>query len=332
MWATVWGGLLRLRGADGIRLPQRWLPPEPWRYTDDTAMALSVVRVLAERGCVDPDALAAQFAARYAAEPDRGYGPATHEILSAIGRGDPGAPRLGGRSRGGAPWATARRCAFGPVGAYFADDPAQACREAADSARVTHAHPEGVAGAVAVAMAAAVAASTRRPARPRRRRAIAPNRLGADSCRSRAGRHHPRDASDWKSRSPWRRDCWATAARHRAGHGRVLPVVRRPAYIDSYEEAMWSTVSALGDADTNCAIVGSIVVMRNRRRGDPRPLANRPRAAIAISPPTGVWLVLPGGGASLQDCIRRRTARQCEPRRGWLGSAVSQHTGADDEA
>ena len=32
-------------------------------------------------------------------------------------------------------------------------------------------------------------------------------------------------------------------------------------FLDDYEEAMWQTVSALGDRDTTCAIVGGIVVM-----------------------------------------------------------------------
>jgi len=30
-------------------------------------------------------------------------------------------------------------------------------------------------------------------------------------------------------------------------------------YLDSYEDALWETVSVLGDMDTNCAIVGGIV-------------------------------------------------------------------------
>jgi ADP-ribosylglycohydrolase len=33
-------------------------------------------------------------------------------------------------------------------------------------------------------------------------------------------------------------------------------------FIDSYEEALWATVSALGDRDTTCAIVGGIVALR----------------------------------------------------------------------
>jgi ADP-ribosylglycohydrolase len=44
-----------------------------------------------------------------------------------------------------------------PVGAFFADDPGALVENATLSAAVTHSHPEGVAGAVAVAAAAAFA-------------------------------------------------------------------------------------------------------------------------------------------------------------------------------
>jgi ADP-ribosylglycohydrolase len=41
------------------------------------------------------------------------------------------------------------------VGGYFADDMGRLVAEAAASSEVTHAHPDGIAGAVAVAVAAA---------------------------------------------------------------------------------------------------------------------------------------------------------------------------------
>src|ERR1700750_1186403 len=46
------------------RLAQRTLPAGPWRYTDDTEMAISVVEVLETHGVVDQDALAQLFARR----------------------------------------------------------------------------------------------------------------------------------------------------------------------------------------------------------------------------------------------------------------------------
>src|SRR5205085_1297031 len=85
----------------------------------------------------------------------RGYGGTAHGILSRIAAGEdwrvvaPGAfAGSGSMGNGGAMRAA-------PVGAYFFDDAARAAAEARRSAVVTHAHPEGQAGAIAVAVAAA---------------------------------------------------------------------------------------------------------------------------------------------------------------------------------
>ena len=48
-----------------------------------------------------------------------------------------------------------------PLGAYFADDLEMVRAQAVLAAEVTHAHPEGIAGAVAVALAAAWACRLR---------------------------------------------------------------------------------------------------------------------------------------------------------------------------
>ncbi len=40
-------------------------------------------------------------------------------------------------------------------------------------------------------------------------------------------------------------------------------------HLDFYDEALWLTVSALGDRDTTCAIVGGIVAMRGGLEGIP---------------------------------------------------------------
>ena len=41
------------------------------------------------------------------------------------------------------------------------------------------------------------------------------------------------------------------------------------AHLDSFGQALWATVSTLGDADSNCEIVGSIVVMATGVEGIP---------------------------------------------------------------
>jgi len=139
-------------------IADRALARAPWAWTDDTAMALSIVEVLDRHAGIDADALAHAFARRYRHEPGRGYGGGAHQILGALVVG--------------VPWPTAARLVFdgegsmgnggamrvAPVGAYFADDLERVAEHASRSAMVTHAHPDGQAGAIAIAVAAAVAA------------------------------------------------------------------------------------------------------------------------------------------------------------------------------
>src|SRR5438067_515488 len=62
----------------------RTLPSGPWYWTDDTAMALSIVATLDRFGGIDQDFLAQEFAHRYRQDPARGYGGGAHELLQAL--------------------------------------------------------------------------------------------------------------------------------------------------------------------------------------------------------------------------------------------------------
>src|SRR5436853_7048007 len=68
---------------------RRITPRRPWRWTDDTAMALSIVDTHAAHGRIDADDLARRFAARHAAQPVRGYGAGPHRILDQTHDGMP---------------------------------------------------------------------------------------------------------------------------------------------------------------------------------------------------------------------------------------------------
>src|SRR5512137_1908188 len=75
------------------------LPPGPWRWTDDTHMALSIVEVLTKFGHIDQDTLAAAFARRFSEEPFRGYGGGAARLLGLLAMGESWrelAPRLFG--------------------------------------------------------------------------------------------------------------------------------------------------------------------------------------------------------------------------------------------
>src|SRR5262245_34757682 len=94
----------------------------PWPWTDDTAMAISIVEVLERTGAIDPDALAAAFAERFQREPNRGYGAGAFALLARISMGaswrDEAARMFGGKGSFGN--GAAMRAA--PIGAFFAGD------------------------------------------------------------------------------------------------------------------------------------------------------------------------------------------------------------------
>jgi ADP-ribosylglycohydrolase len=141
---------------------ERKLPPGTWRWTDDTHMALSIVEILGKFGLIQQDELAAAFARRFVAQPWRGYAGGAVKLLRAVSEGRHWqviAPILfpGGSYGNG----SAMRAA--PIGGYFAGQPERAAIEGQKSAMVTHAHPEGQAGAMAVAAAAAMATTPDAP-------------------------------------------------------------------------------------------------------------------------------------------------------------------------
>ena len=240
-------------------IDSRAVPAAPWRFTDDTMMALSIVSVLRGFVVINQDALANSFARHY--DPSRGYGPATHRLLGEI--------RAGGR------WSEVARSQFcgqgsygngaamrvAPLGAFFADDLEMVVRQAELSAVTTHAHSEAVAGAVAVAIAAAQAWRLREqrplPARPEFLDLIFP--CVPDS-EVRSGIRKARDLSA---------NATVKTAVHFLGNGAGVSAQDTVPFalwcagesLGDFEEAMWLTVSGLGNSDTTCAIVGGIVAL-----------------------------------------------------------------------
>lgn len=242
-------------------IPQRWLAPMPWPYTDDTVMAISIVEVLSRFGRIDQDELAGAFARRFEAEPNRGYGPTAARILGQILRGADWREASSGVFGGTGSMGNGSAMRVGPVGAYFADDLAETARQAVASAQVTHHHPEAVAGAIATAVAAAAAWQAGRAAE-----CPDPGWLLETAIE-----HTPpglvRDGLRVAARLPADMDPVAAAAI--LGNGSQVTcsdtvpfcIWCSGKHLHDYEEALWAVVSALGDADTNCAIVGSIVAL-----------------------------------------------------------------------
>lgn len=250
-------------------IARRTLPATPWPFTDDTLMAVSILNTLRHEGQILPEHLAHSFSQLY--DPDRGYGPAMHghllnlRVIGAEHWQRESQALFNGRGSFGN--GAAMRVA--PLGAFFADDLNRLVEQARLSAITTHSHEDAIAGAIAVALAAALAWNQRdspapaptnllshiaalTPSGPIRdgllHAATLPPALSAAQAALRLGNGSRATAADTVPFALW---CAAT-------------------WPDSYQEALWQTVSALGDRDTTCAIVGGIVILRTGETSIPR--------------------------------------------------------------
>lgn len=241
------------------RIKDREILEGPWHFTDDTVMAIGIYRTLEKYGKIEQDELAKVFAENYALDWHRGYGGTAHSILRDIGEGKdwrevaPGVfDGMGSMGNGGA-------MRVAPVGAYFADDLDRVLYHAGASAEVTHAHIEGIAGAMAAAVASAL---------------LLNKKLGNYSGE---GEVFLRDIADRLPESDTKYKILSAASLPKEssidfvvsvlGNGMMLTAQDTvpfclwcAAYFyASVEEALWTAVSALGDRDTICAIVGGMV-------------------------------------------------------------------------
>jgi ADP-ribosylglycohydrolase len=268
--ADGFGGFFELQssGDRPWHIRKRQLPPTPWRYTDDTNMALSIYQTLRRHGRIDQDALAASFVEYF--DDSRGYGS--------------GARRLLHRLADGADWRTESKTLFEggsygnggamrvpPLGAYFADDDmSRLVEQARLSAEVTHAHPEGIAGAVAVAVATAVAIHLSRSGEDIDRADFIDRILPhIPESEVREGCIRARDLSP-KTHT-------VQAAQSLGNGSRVTAMDTVPfvlwcagEYMDDFETAIWHTATGGGDVDTTCAMVGGIVASYSGIVGIPK--------------------------------------------------------------
>lgn len=258
-------------------LARRELPPAPWRWTDDTEMASSVVAVLAAHGRVEQDALAASFAGRQNAGGPRGYGRAVNRILGQVRDGEDWRRLAAALFDGQGSWGNGAAMRVAPLGAWYAEDVEEAVRQAEVSSYVTHQHREAVTGCMAVAAAAALAAG-----RPGGTTEAAPGGTGTADAGSRVsglaagaalldqviavvprsavaqGLCRARDMLDY--------DDVATVAavlgngRRTSAHDTVPFALWSAArHLGDYPGAFWATAQAGGDVDTTCAIVGGVL-------------------------------------------------------------------------
>lgn len=240
------------------RILTRTLPAATWYFTDDSIMASAVHLTLASKGCIDQSELISRFVHLYELDRSRGYGATMARMLRLIAEGSDWRKVSSSAFDGMGSFGNGAAMRVSPVGAYFAGDDQTIVEQARLSAEVTHANIEGIAGAVAVAIACGWAvvhgASSSGSSQvflthiaehtPRSitrdqifRAADLPISYDVRTAVTVLGNGIHLSSQDTVPFSLW------CAARH----------------IECFRSAMWSTVSGLGDRDTTCAIVGGIV-------------------------------------------------------------------------
>ncbi|MEV7598986.1 ADP-ribosylglycohydrolase family protein [Kitasatospora sp. NPDC089797] len=280
-----WFPLFRKPKLAFTQIRARQVPLEsPWHWTDDTAMALSVYGILTAYEAVHQERLAQAFGATYLADAYRGYGNGMSLLLPELAE-RPSSWREESRKLFGGQGSLGNGAAMrvAPLGAWFHADLDEAAEQAALSAEVTHAHPEGVAGAVAVALAAALAARGRTGAGARPGRAEAP--AGAALLAAVAGRTPAGPVREGLERAaelpadtePWRAaDLLGNGQKVRAGDTVPFALWSAAHHLDSLTDALWTTAEGLGDVDTTCAVTGGVVAARTGVGGPAAPwLARR---------------------------------------------------------
>jgi ADP-ribosylglycohydrolase len=274
----------------------------PWPWTDDTAMALGIYEVLHEHGHIEQAALAKRFASRFTAQPWRGYGAGAFKLLSAISTGA-NWRFMAGALFGGGSFGNGSAMRIAPLAGYFADDDFSVIAEQAHlSAEITHAHPEGLAGGIAVAVAGAYTW------KHRDQRADHATKRGLfDAVLAHTPAGEVREGIERAARFAFEMPFEPQVRLVDRGM-RVLPfdvslvrLVRElgngsriscqdtvpfclwaaARHLDNYESAIVTTIRAGGDIDTNCAIVGGIVALAVGRAGIPRDwLADREELVV----------------------------------------------------
>lgn len=262
------------------RIAERIPPAGRWAVTDDTLMAVSVVDILRVHGAIDAPALALHFAELY--DPVRGYVRAMHELLAGFrcGNSEQWRDEAAALFNGQGSWGNGSAMRVAPLGAYFANDLDTLVSEAERSAITTHTHGEAVAGAIATALGAAMAWQSR---------ADVSAQASGDFLEAVRDRTPPSQVRNGIEKAlVLKKDTTPMMAGVALGNGADISAADTVPFVlwsagrslRDYETALWDTVSAGGDKDTTCAMVGGIVALSAGRESIPEEWLRR-RESIA---------------------------------------------------
>ncbi|MFD0277052.1 ADP-ribosylglycohydrolase family protein [Kitasatospora sp. NPDC127111] len=267
-------------------LAARTAPPGPWPWTDDTEMACSVYAARSERGAIDTFDLTHSFARRH--DFDRGYGPAANRLLRLVREGGDAKALAAELFDGQGSYGNGAAMRVAPLGALYAANPPEVIRPAAETALITHTHPQAVDGAIAVAVAAAFAVRART------------TRMTPKSFLEEVSHHTPagavqdglNEAIGLLAEPDLRVAAEALGNGSRTSAADTVPyalwcAARR---LTDYPAAVWEAVGAGGDMDTVAAITGGVVAAHTGTVGIPAAwmAAREPLPAWAFPEPGSV--------------------------------------------
>ena len=247
----------------------RTVPETSWRFTDDTIMSIAILEELEASGSIDQERLIASFCRNHRLDPNRGYGATLRKLLREI--------------EDGAYWQTASKAAFDgqgsmgngaamrvcPIGAFYYNDLRSVKELAIQSAETTHSNSEAIAGAIAIAIGTALTTQmgirndypdpivfieriveqvpdSDTKSKIAKAKSV-PYEYNIETVKTILGNGTKMTSQDTVPFA-----IWCTAY-----------------HLVNFEEALWKAVSALGDRDTICAMVGGMTIMSSREENVP---------------------------------------------------------------
>jgi ADP-ribosylglycohydrolase len=246
-------------------LINRTIPESDWGFTDDTVMGIGIYQILAQFGEIRQAELAQIFAENYQKDRFRGYGGTAHRILREIGEGNSWQEVSANAFEGMGSMGNGAAMRVAPIGAYFWDDFIKVKEQAELSAEVTHFNLEAKTGAIAIALASAIALRIN----------LLEEKFDQENFIHTILNYLP----DTDTKSKIAKVLTVPANYHIETVTRILGNGLQMTAQDTipftlwciihhfqdFNEGLWTCVAGLGDMDTNCAIVGSVLILAKEK-------------------------------------------------------------------
>jgi len=253
----------REREVVDLSIISKQMPKTQWRFTDDTIMAIPLLKSFEKFGDINQDYIATEFAENYIKDRHRGYGPSMHRKLMNIKEDGHWLEISKSSFNGEGSMGNGGPMRVALVGAYFYDDLKKVAEQAKLSCEITHYNKEAIAGAISVAVATAICT---------KHKTNVDSKLWLDEIIELT------PESDLKYKlikiKTLPKSYHIKTIVSALGNGtKMLTQDTVPLalwnvyhYINDFENCLWNTVSALGDRDTTCAIAGGISIMSSKER------------------------------------------------------------------